>query len=100
MVKRLKYIGQCLEELSSLGVIGTEDTNPSSSFGNNASISGEDSREVSSSGSARGAGLSLLRPSLSAEAVQAGRKFQQQFLWELPSLMVLPGEALRHHLSW
>lgn len=93
MVKRLKYIGQCLEELSSLGVIGTDDTNPLSNFNNTASTSSSGNSNAESEPSA-------LRLTVSAEAAQAGRKLQQQFLQELPSLMVLPGEALRHHLSW
>ncbi len=82
MVKRLKYIGQCLEELSALGITGTDDTNPASNHD-----SSSHSRVT-------------LRPVVSAEAVRAGRKFQQQLLQELPGLMIRPGEALRHHLAW
>ncbi|KAL0043408.1 hypothetical protein WJX79_003790 [Trebouxia sp. C0005] len=81
MVKRLKYIGQCLEELSSLAITGTDDTNPAAAY------------------TALGERITL-RPVVSAEAVRAGRRFQQQFLEELPGLMVRPGEALRHHLAW
>lgn len=102
LVKRLKYIGQCLEELSSLGVIGTDDTNPTSNFDNAASSSS--SRSTSTAAEFRsgvlGAEGNDFRAKVSAKSVRAGRKFQQQFLRELPSLMVLPGEALRHHLSW
>ena len=99
LVKRLKYIGQCLEELSSLGVIGTDDTNPASNFDNAASSSRSTSTTAERPG-VLGAEGSGFRAKVSAESVRAGRKFQQQFLQELPSLMVLPGEALRHHLSW
>jgi hypothetical protein len=81
MVKRLKYIGQCLEELSSLAITGTDDTNPAAAY----TASGDQI---------------TLRPVVSPEAVRAGRSFQQQFLEELPGLMVRPGEALRHHLAW
>lgn len=81
MVKRLKYVGQCLEELSSLGITGADDTNPAASYITLAS-------------------RVTLRPVVSPEAVKAGRKFQHQFLRELPGLMVRPGEALRHHLAW
>ena len=81
MVKRLKYIGQCLEELSALGIIGTDDTNPASNYTTSPS-------------------RLTLRPVVSAEAVRAGRRFQQQLLQEVPGLMVRPGEALRHHLAW
>ena len=81
MVKRLKYIGQCLEELSSLAITGTDDTNPAAAY------------------TALGDQITL-RPVVSPEAVRAGRLFQQQFLEELPGLMVRPGEALRHHLAW
>lgn len=84
MLKRLKYIGQCLEELSALGVTGTDDTNPPSNY---ASPSHSD-------------GKLMLRPVVSPEAVAAGRKFQQAFLQELPGLMGQPGEALRHHAAW
>ncbi len=81
MVKRLKYIGQCLEEISSLAITGTDDTNPAAAY------------------TALGDQITL-RPVVSPEAVRAGRRFQQQFLEELPGLMVRPGEALRHHLAW
>ena len=81
MVKRLKYIGQCLEELSSLAITGTDDTNPAAAY------------------TALGDQITL-RAVVSPEAVRAGRRFQQQFLEELPGLMVRPGEALRHHLAW
>ncbi|DBA73425.1 TPA: hypothetical protein ACH3X1_011462 [Trebouxia sp. C0004] len=81
MVKRLKYIGQCLEELSSLAITGTDDTNPAAAY------------------TALGDQITL-RPVVSPEAVRAGRRFQQQFLEELPGLMMRPGEALRHHLAW
>ena len=82
MVKRLKYIGQCLEDLSALGITGTDDTNPSQQA------------ELSS------VHRVTLRLAASAEAVKVGRKFQGQFLRELPGLMGQPGEALRHHLAW
>lgn len=94
-VKRLKYIGECLQELSTLGVIGTDDTNPLSSFSDTASTSNGDNSNVANTG-----GLSAQEFCVSAEAARAGRKFQQQFLRELPSLVVLPGESLRHHVSW
>ena len=81
MVKRLKCIGQCLEELSSLAITGTDDTNPAAAY---TALSNQ----------------ITLRPVVSPEAVRAGRRFQQQFLGELPGLMVRPGEALRHHLAW
>lgn len=81
MVKRLKYIGQCLEEISSLAITGTDETNPAAAY------------------TALGHQITL-RPVVSPEAVRAGRRFQQQFLEELPGLMVRPGEALRHHLAW
>jgi len=81
MVKRLKYIGQCLEELSSLAITGTDDTNPAAAY---TALSDQ----------------ITLRAVVSPEAVRAGRRFQQQVLEELPGLMVRPGEALRHHLAW
>ncbi|KAL0045726.1 hypothetical protein WJX82_002854 [Trebouxia sp. C0006] len=81
MVKRLKYIGQCLEELSSLAITGTDDTNPAAAY---TALSDQ----------------ITLRAVVSPEAVWAGRRFQQQVLEELPGLMVRPGEALRHHLAW
>ena len=84
MVKRLKYIGQCLEELSALGITGTDDTNPASNH----------------SAPPDSAGRLMLRPVVSAEAVRVGRRFQQQFLQELPGLVGQPGEALRHHSAW
>lgn len=84
MLKRLKYIGQCLEELSALGVTGTDDTNPPSNY---STPSHSDSKL-------------MLRPVVSPQAVEIGRKFQQEFLQELPGLMGQPGEALRHHAAW
>ena len=84
MLKRLKYIGQCLEELSALGITGTDDTNPPSKHPN---PSHSDAKLV-------------LRPVVSPEAVAVGRKFQQELLRELPGLMGQPGEALRHHAAW
>lgn len=84
MVKRLKCIGQCLEELSALGITGTDDSNPPSNYAH----------------APRSDGKLALRPLVSAEAVRAGRKFQRQFLLELPGLMARPGEALRHHSAW
>ena len=85
MVKRLKCIGQCLEELSALGITGTDETNPASNY--SKSDLGSD-------------GKLALRPLVSAEAVRVGRKFQRQFLQELLGLMARPGEALRHHSAW
>lgn len=84
MVKRLKCIGQCLEELSALGITGTDDTNPPSNY-------------PATLHSDHQLALKLL---VSAEAVRVGRKFQRQFLQELPGLMARPGEALRHHSAW
>ena len=84
MVKRLKYIGQCLEELSALGITGTDDTNPPSNYFHTSDSDGK----------------LMLRPSVSAETVTVGRKFQRQVLQELPGLMARPGEALRHHSAW
>ena len=86
MVKRLKCIGQCLEELSALGITGTDDTNPSSNYSSKHDLGSD--------------GKLALRPLVSAEAVRVGRKFQRQFLQELPGLMARPGEALRHHSAW
>lgn len=84
MVKRLKYIGQCLEELSSLGITGTDDSNPASNY----------------SGNSDSGGRLMLRPVVSAKTVRVGRRFQQHILKELSGLMVRPGEALRHHSAW
>lgn len=93
MVKRLKYIGQCLEELSALGVVGTDDSNPASDFGSIDSSSSDMLKQPHDSVTGR-------RPKVASEAVKAGRRFQKQFLLELPSLMTRPGEALRLHNSW
>lgn len=77
----MKYVGQCLEELSALGITGTDDACPAHSSGSSQS-------------------RVRLKPEVSPEAVRVGRKFQGQLLRELPGLMGQPGEALRHHLAW
>lgn len=84
MVKRLKYIGQCLEELSALGITGADDTNPATNYSGNQEVNGK----------------LRLGPEVSADTVRVGRRFQQQLLQELPGLMKQPGEALRHHSAW
>ncbi|BDA49513.1 probable proteasome activator complex subunit 4 [Coccomyxa sp. Obi] len=108
VMKRLKYMGQCLTELTQRGLVGACSGGADGMLGGVTGVPGSQVAAAADSASnglvggvlgVPGSDIAGARSTAGQSQLEAVRKFQWALLREFPALVLLPGEAVRSQVA-